>query len=553
LRIPRILHQTWKSHELPEPFRSYQAKWRALHPHYEYRLYSDADNDALVRREFPQYYELYRAFPREIYRADLARCLYLLRDGGVYVDLDVEPLKPLDALLERSGECLLGAEPEAHARKRRGKRVMACNAVMASVPGHPFWQRMLDEISERAAGPARHDPVAVTGPIALDAAYERYGSALGVSVSDPDTFFPLPDIHAQKLPISARERRHFERMLELGLYPRGSYAVHHWAHTWIKNRKLDRIIERSRNLSRRAFELARARATADELLRPERYGVHFPEHAFPPRAERAATYRERVEQGRARARRGSLCVLVLLHDRIDLALLLRARLERWAELFGRPRVLILCEDSTDGTASVIRDWCAERPELVRSVTPPSDLESMHGFGRMSRLRNTLLAESESEATELVAVLDGDLEGPVSLDGLLHALSLLAEPGAPDAVSAFGLNNWGGVPAQVPFIGYSYYDPIAFRERTWERRERDARIRLRLASLRRGDPALPVNSAFAGLTLYRASLLRGLRYDEQTRDCEHVSLHREFARRGGRLVIDPALLLLAGRQGHHAED
>ena len=79
---------------------------------------------------------------------------------------------------------------------------------------------------------------------------------------------------------------------------------------------------------------------------------------------------------------------------------------------------------------------------------------------------------------------------------------------------------------------------------------DARIRCRLAGLRRGDEPLPVKSAFAGLALYRGKSVRGLRYDEGTRDCEHVSFHRALAERGGQLVLNPSLMLLAGRQGHH---
>jgi hypothetical protein len=79
---------------------------------------------------------------------------------------------------------------------------------------------------------------------------------------------------------------------------------------------------------------------------------------------------------------------------------------------------------------------------------------------------------------------------------------------------------------------------------------DAAVRLRLANLRRGDEPLAINSAFAGLAIYQSESVRGLRYDPQLDDCEHVGFHRALARRRGRLVLNPSLLLLAGRQGHH---
>lgn len=550
MSIPRLIHQTWKSIDVPEPLRSYQRRFRELNPSFEYRLWTDADNEAFVRRDFPRYYPLYRSFSREIYRADLARCLYLLRFGGVYADLDIEPLKPLDAFLASAGDCVLGSEPEAHARKRRGAPVLACNAVLASCPGHPFWERLLEEIERRASRGGR-EPVAVTGPIALQAAYEQHGRALGVRISEPDAFFPLPDVDAQSLPLDDKARKHFRTMRELRVYPQASFGVHHWAHTWIPEAGLNRRWQRMAEASRAARAVLSGQKTVDELLRPERYGVAFPESVFPPRRGREEAYLRRLRAGREAARARSLTVLTLLHDRVDLALLLRARLEALLGMFGSGKVLVVADDSSDGTERVVADWAADRPLVVRSVPAPRLQRERSGFSRMARLRNALCRASEREApSDFVAVVDGDLEGPLSLDGVAHAVALLAPPGGPDGALALGVNNWLGLPLLAPFVGYGYYDPIAFRERDFARTRSDAAIRLRLAGLRRGDAPVPVLSAFAGFALYRASSVRGLRYDEHARDCEHVGYHRALAARGGKLVLDPSLMLLAGRQGHH---
>lgn len=42
LRVPKIIHQTWKSKDVPEQWRAAQASCRDLHPDYEYRLWTDA-------------------------------------------------------------------------------------------------------------------------------------------------------------------------------------------------------------------------------------------------------------------------------------------------------------------------------------------------------------------------------------------------------------------------------------------------------------------------------------------------------------------------------
>jgi inositol phosphorylceramide mannosyltransferase catalytic subunit len=541
--IPRTIHQTWMTSQLPPPFAAYQAQWRALHPDYSYRLWTDADNDELVKRCYPAWYELYRSFDREIFRADMARCLYLHQFGGVYADIDIEPLRPLTRLLAQH-TCLLGTEPEVHAQRLWNKSRLVSNALMASTPGHPFWLRMLDEIARRAA--SAKNPVATTGPITLDAVYERHGAALGVSLAEPDAFFPLPDLDNTELQLSAASTQHYRNMIALAAYPSEAWGVHHWAHTWISTQAGKRFLLRTRERARDLLAVLRSQRTIDEVLRRGRYGLQFPEQAFPPRASRRDQYQADVARGAALARQQSVSVLVLLHDRIDLALMLRARLSALLEPFARAQVFVISDDSTDGTHQVIVDWQRAEPARVHSVPAPRLADCRSVYERMARLRNALLQRSAASASDLTLVVDGDLAGPISLDGLKHAVSVL-DGTAADGVAAFGINNWGGLPGMLPFLGYSYYDPIAFREHSFARTLSDPRVRLRLSGLRRGDAALPVKSAFAGLALYKSAALHGLRYDESTDDCEHVSLHRGL--RDG-LVIDPALLLLSGRQGHH---
>src|SRR5438105_9445997 len=42
--IPKLIHQTAKTAEIPEKWRVYQKKVRALHPGWGYRLWTDEDN-----------------------------------------------------------------------------------------------------------------------------------------------------------------------------------------------------------------------------------------------------------------------------------------------------------------------------------------------------------------------------------------------------------------------------------------------------------------------------------------------------------------------------
>ena len=94
LKIPKIIHQIWIGKSVPEEFNHYQFSWRAHHPDWEYRLWTQADitnlhmhNESLARES---------RSPAEI--SDLMRYEILYQYGGVYVDFDFQCLKSLEPL-----------------------------------------------------------------------------------------------------------------------------------------------------------------------------------------------------------------------------------------------------------------------------------------------------------------------------------------------------------------------------------------------------------------------------------------------------------------------
>ncbi len=68
--------------------------------------------------------------------------MYLHKFGGVYVDLDMESIRPIDDYL-KGKQLVLGrmgpSEDFSHSIP---------NAIMASVPGHPFWIMALSYIAD---------------------------------------------------------------------------------------------------------------------------------------------------------------------------------------------------------------------------------------------------------------------------------------------------------------------------------------------------------------------------------------------------------------------
>lgn len=155
-RIPRILHQTWKSRTIGATKVKYVRSWIDLNPDWHYKLWTDKDNRLLVASRFPQYLDLYDSYPQDIMRADIIRYLILYEFGGVYADTDFEALRPLDDLLNETStwngredifktsssrtvrhmSCILGQEPYEHAWGLYRTKHLICNAIMLSCPGY---------------------------------------------------------------------------------------------------------------------------------------------------------------------------------------------------------------------------------------------------------------------------------------------------------------------------------------------------------------------------------------------------------------------------------
>merc|ERR1719183_2089415 len=76
--------------------RTFQNKCQELNPTYRVRSYDDASARQFISAYFPHYLDLYDNFSKPVMRADMWRYLILYQYGGVYFDLDVECLTPID-------------------------------------------------------------------------------------------------------------------------------------------------------------------------------------------------------------------------------------------------------------------------------------------------------------------------------------------------------------------------------------------------------------------------------------------------------------------------
>ena len=193
-KTPKIVWQTWKSKnpsEIPPKLYRYSQRWKTLHPDYTYILIDDKDIRQIVSDTIPTLLDDYDNFTKHIERVDFARYALLYKYGGIYADLDTNPLKSLDVWTNKN-KIILGCEPREHSRNIYGREQVICNALMISPPGNKFWMDLMIYIVKNYEH--NYKPVENTGPMAITRFLESSKGEQHINkiiITDPCIFYPL--------------------------------------------------------------------------------------------------------------------------------------------------------------------------------------------------------------------------------------------------------------------------------------------------------------------------------------------------------------------------
>ncbi|KTW30198.1 hypothetical protein T552_00676 [Pneumocystis carinii B80] len=162
--IPRIIHQTWKNETIPDKWKEASDKCRKNHPNYEYMFWTDEKARDFIAEKYTWFLDQYDRYPYNIQRVDSFRYFALVHYGGIYIDLDIECLKPLDSLLSY-GAWLRVTDPTG-----------ISNDVMGSVPYHPFFIYIINHLKSSSGNWIFPyiTVMATTGPLFLSVMLEKY-------------------------------------------------------------------------------------------------------------------------------------------------------------------------------------------------------------------------------------------------------------------------------------------------------------------------------------------------------------------------------------------
>ena len=132
--IPKIIHYCWfGGKEKPEDVLKMIASWKKHCPDYDIKEWNETNFDIHLNRYTEEAYQQ----KKWAFVSDVARLWALVHEGGIYMDTDVEVIRPLDNLL--ANKAFIGFE---------GTQWIGTN-LMGTEPHNAFLQAFLEDYNHR--------------------------------------------------------------------------------------------------------------------------------------------------------------------------------------------------------------------------------------------------------------------------------------------------------------------------------------------------------------------------------------------------------------------
>ena len=288
----------------------------------------------------------------------------------------------------------------------------------------------------------------------------------------------------------------------------------------------------------------------------------FPEDIFSP-SSNTPLYKYKLEQGNSICKTKSILFCGIgrnIGANLDLNI---QRLHRTGSMFKSYKIFIYENDSNDNTVEILQKnrsnkltFLSEHREDQDYLSKIKSGEDTWHYNRcivLSECRNKYLSyiESVDEKFDYICVLDLDLCGGWSYDGIKHGIFTLEHDKSYAAATSYGVlaDKFNTLALEDTSKNeYVMYDSFAFRPKNWN-------IGLHLLStpafnsvrVNRGDDPIEVHSNFGGMAIYKRDALANKRYGSKQWaygyvDPDHVVLHNQMVKDGWKIIFDPSMIV-----------
>ncbi len=208
--IPKIIHYCWfGGKELSELAKKCLASWKKYCPDYEIKCWNESNFDINSNRYVKEAYEN----KKYAFVTDYVRLYALYKEGGIYVDTDLEIIKPLDEFLK--DRAFSGFENE---------EFVACGIIGAERKNN-FIKEMLEWYEKNANQNDKlnfiPNPQIMTELLIKNGLTKngKYQVVDGVTIYPIEYFYPM-DINSKKINLTSK-----------------TYSIHWYAGSWIPTKQ----------------------------------------------------------------------------------------------------------------------------------------------------------------------------------------------------------------------------------------------------------------------------------------------------------------------------
>ena len=218
--IPRIIHGIWLSGDpMPELYVRCLESWKKYVPDYDIKIW-DLES---YEPDHCLFFEQAIAHKNWSFASDYARADLLYRYGGVYMDLDVEMLRPIDDLLYN----------DAYMSFESLDRI-ECGSGMGAYPGHPILKEICESYERRPYLREDGSWDTSTCPVRYTEVIEKHG------LKKNGGFQSVEDITIY--PFEMLTGKSFDTGITYST--ESSYTLHHHNGSWIPDKAHRAVYER---------------------------------------------------------------------------------------------------------------------------------------------------------------------------------------------------------------------------------------------------------------------------------------------------------------------
>jgi hypothetical protein len=98
IKIPKVIYLSYKTKDIPDYVIP---KWKEIYPDYEVKLYDNKDCIEFLNKEYnKEYVDIFNYIKDGPIKADFWRVCILYKYGGIYSDIDVEPVVNINKIID---------------------------------------------------------------------------------------------------------------------------------------------------------------------------------------------------------------------------------------------------------------------------------------------------------------------------------------------------------------------------------------------------------------------------------------------------------------------